>query len=125
MTEALAPEFHVSVERLSATAVVHPAGELDIATVPALADVLRSLEQPCDRIALDLSGLTFIDSQGLALMVSEHRRAATDGFEFVVVLGNTPETILHVLRLTGLDLALPIAPDVASALPDDGQRPQL
>jgi anti-anti-sigma regulatory factor len=29
--------------------------------------VLRGLAQPCDRVVLDLSALTFIDSTGLTL----------------------------------------------------------
>jgi anti-sigma B factor antagonist len=120
MTEALAPRFDVSIERRSATAVVRVSGELDIATVPALTDVLRSLEQPCDRVVLDLSALTFIDSTGLTLAVTEHQRAAKDGVEFV--LAGATDNVLQVFRLTGLDVTMPMAPDVASALAD-GQRP--
>ena len=116
MIEALAPQFDVSVDRLSATAVVRVSGELDIATVPVLADVLRGLAQPCDRVVLDLSALTFIDSTGLTLAVTEYRRAARDGVE--LVLAGATDNVLDVLRLTGLDVAMPMAPDVASALAD-------
>jgi anti-sigma B factor antagonist len=116
MTDALAPGFDVAVERLCATAVVRVSGELDIATVPGLTDVLRGLEQPCDRVVLDLSGLTFIDSTGLTLAVTEHQRAAKDGVE--LVLAGATENVLEVFRLTGLDVTLPMAPDVATALAD-------
>ena len=119
MIEALAPQFDVSVDRLSATAVVRVSGELDIATVPVLADVLRGLAQPCDRVVLDLSALTFIDSTGLTLAVTEYRRAARDGVE--LVLAGATDNVLDVLRLTGLDVAMPMAPDVASALADGHQ----
>jgi hypothetical protein len=50
----------------------------------------------------------------LRLALTEHRRAEADGFDFV--LAGATEPILHVLRVTGLDVALPMAPDVASAL---------
>jgi anti-sigma B factor antagonist len=120
MTEALAPQFDVSIQRLSATAVVRVSGELDIATVPALTDVLRGLEQPCDRVVLDLSRLTFIDSTGLTLAVTEYQRAAREGVE--LVLAGATENVLEVFRLTGLDVTMPMAPDVASALAD-GQHP--
>jgi anti-sigma B factor antagonist len=113
---ALLPEFDISVERLSATAIVRVTGELDIATVPALANVLDGLEPDCDRVVLDLAGLTFIDSTGLTLAVNEQRRAAADGFDFV--LAAPTRRVLDTLRLTGLDVSLPIAPDVASALAD-------
>jgi anti-sigma B factor antagonist len=109
----LAP-FDVSVERLDGTAVVHVAGELDLATSPRLSAVLAGLEQPCDRVVLDLSELAFIDSTGLSLTVTEYQRATRDGFDLVVA--GAEGHVLDVLRLTGLDVALPLAPDVPSAL---------
>jgi anti-sigma B factor antagonist len=106
--------FDVTVQRSSGTAVVQVAGELDLASAPTLTDALRGLEQPCARVVLDLSRLTFIDSTGLRLALTEQRRAENDGFDFV--LAGATEPILRVLRVTGLDVALPMAPDVASAL---------
>jgi anti-sigma B factor antagonist len=114
----LAP-FDVSVERLDGTAVVHVAGELDLATTPSLSAVLHGLEQPCDRIVLDLSELSFIDSTGLALTVTEYQRASRDGFDLVVA--GAEGHVLDVLRVTGLDVALPLAPDVPSALGGPGE----
>ena len=47
-----------------------------------------------------------------------------DGFDFVVA-GATQEPVLRVLRITGLDVTLPMAPDVASALDaSDGAEPR-
>jgi anti-sigma B factor antagonist len=114
VTETMDPYFEVTVQRSSGTAVVQVAGELDLASARTLADALCGLEQPCDRVILDLSRLTFIDSTGLRLAMTEHRRAEMDGFDFV--LAGATDPILRVLRVTGLDVALPMAPDVASAL---------
>ena len=114
MTDMTGPDFEVTVQRSSGTAVVQPAGELDLESAQTLGDVLRGLEPPCDRVILDLSRLTFIDSTGLRLAVSEHRRAELDGFHFVVA--GATEPVLRVLRVTGLDVMLPMAPDVVSAL---------
>jgi len=114
MTDATGPDFEVTVQRSSGTAVVQVTGELDLESAQTLADVLRGLEPPCDRVILDLSRLTFIDSTGLRLAITEHRRAELDGFDFVVA--GATEPILRVLRVTGLDVVLPMAPDLASAL---------
>jgi anti-sigma B factor antagonist len=114
MTDMTGPDFEVTVQRSSGTAVVQPTGELDLESAQTLGDVLRGLEPPCDRVILDLSRLTFIDSTGLRLAVSEHRRAELDGFDFVVA--GATEPVLRVLRVTGLDVMLPMAPDVVSAL---------
>jgi anti-sigma B factor antagonist len=115
MTSPLA-EFDVSVQRVDKTAVVRVDGELDLATAPALSAAIAALEQPCDRIVLDLSTLAFIDSTGLSPAVAEYRRAARDGFDLVVA--GADGQVLDVLRLTGLDVTLPLAPDVRAALGD-------
>jgi anti-anti-sigma factor len=44
-------------------------GELDIATAPRAWEVLVQAFERDSRIAIDLSGVTFIDSQGLKLFV--------------------------------------------------------
>jgi anti-sigma B factor antagonist len=98
------------------TAIVRLGGELDLATAPELTEVLHGLESSCERVILDLAGLEFIDSTGLRLAVTKHGRATNDGFEFVIA--GAAGAVLKVLRLTGLDVKLPLAPDVASVLGD-------
>jgi anti-sigma B factor antagonist len=110
------PRFDIAVERAGGTAIVRLTGELDLATAPELTDVLHALEPPCRRIILDVTRLEFIDSTGLRLAVTEHDRASMDGFEFVIT--GAAGAVLKVLRLTGLDVALPLAPDVGSVLGD-------
>ena len=112
------PRFDVSVERAGSTAIVRLTGELDLATAPELTDVLHGLEPGCKRIILDLARLDFIDSTGLRLAVTEHDRAGMNGFEFVIT--GAAGAVLKVLRLTGLDVALPLAPDIASVLGEAG-----
>src|SRR3954464_1117342 len=94
------------------TAIVHVAGELDLATAPELDEALHGLDRECARRLPDPRPLGFIDSPGLRLAVSEHRRATMDGFEFAIAGATGP--VLEVLRLTGLGIELPVAPDVAS-----------
>ena len=74
MTEMTGPDLEVTVRRSSGTAVVEVAAELDLASAQTLADVLRALEAPCDRVILDLSRLTFIDS--IRLEARDHRAPA-------------------------------------------------
>ena len=124
MSDHHRPEFDVSVERDGTTAIVRLAGELDLATAPELTEVLHALDAECERVILDLTALEFIDSTGLRLAVTEHGRASADGFEFVIA--GAAGAVLKVLRLTGLDVTLPLAPDVASVLGDastNGRHP--
>jgi anti-anti-sigma factor len=124
MSDHHRPEFDVSVERAGTTAIVRLSGELDLATAPELTEVLHGLDGGYQRIILDLTGLEFIDSTGLRLAVTEHGRASAEGFEFVIA--GAAGAVLKVLRLTGLDVTLPLAPDVASILGDastNGRHP--
>jgi anti-anti-sigma factor len=97
-----APALEVSAVVSENTAIVHVAGELDLATAPELDEVLHGLERECARIVLDLSHLRLIDSTGLRLAVIEHHRATMDGFEFAIAGATGP--VLEVLRSTGLDV---------------------
>ena len=52
-------------------------GEIDIASVPVLRERLIGLPRPhAGRIIIDLSGVTFCDASGLAVLVGASRRAA-------------------------------------------------
>jgi anti-anti-sigma factor len=55
-------------------------GELDLATAELVRDALEHAraERPA-RLVIDLSGLSFIDSTGLALLVSEAKRCNNSG----------------------------------------------
>jgi anti-anti-sigma factor len=83
--------------------VVTIEGELDLSTVEtvrrAIAPVVDA--QP-SRIVLDLRGLDFMDSSGIALMLSIANRVPT------VELRNPSEIIRQVIQITGLSEALQI-----------------
>ena len=76
-------------------------GELDLATSPQVEAVLR---EPCDhgvaRRVLDLSGLTFMDSSGLRVVLVADAAGRRDGPALVVVKG--PPSVQRVFEITGV-----------------------
>ncbi|MBB4663573.1 STAS domain-containing protein [Conexibacter arvalis] len=98
------PSFDVAVDRRDGRLVAAPSGELDLATAPLLIAALRAHDD-CDQLVIDLRGLSFMDSSGLRLLVSEHDRAERGGYELALVRGG-PE-VDRLLRLTRLDETLP------------------
>lgn len=63
-----------------------PRGELDLATVPSLEREIDSLPWPqLTELVFDLSGLMFIDSTGLSVLIRAAQRAATAGVRFSVI----------------------------------------
>jgi anti-sigma B factor antagonist len=88
-------------------------GEPDLATAPGLEDELTASQAPdVRRIELDLRGLTFIGSAGLAAMRAANARAQDRGCEVALVRG--PESVHRVFELTGLAKKLPFVGESGS-----------
>jgi anti-sigma B factor antagonist len=81
-------------------------GELDIASVEALqAAIERMCSDTTTSITLDLRGLTFIDSTGLAAIVLASKLCDTNGYEFALIRGAS--STQRLFELTGLIDVLP------------------
>jgi anti-sigma B factor antagonist len=102
------PELSIAVERAPDEVVFHLAGEIDVLTVTKLsAMVNETLLDPPSRIVLDMSGVTFCDSQGLGTLVVLSRKA--QHARAVLALTNVGDFLLRVLDITGLRSALMIS----------------
>jgi anti-sigma B factor antagonist len=77
-------------------------GDLDVAGATVAHKRLLGLAlRPGDQLVLDLSGLHFMDSTGIRLVLQAREHAIRHGAGFVVVRG--PDTVMRVLELVGLD----------------------
>ena len=102
--------FDVTIQEQGDTTLVVLRGELDISTASRLEDDLRRIEADGPALlVLDLSGLDFMDSTGLRLLISADSRAREAGRRLVLVKGN--QMVQRVLRLTRLDERLTIVED--------------
>jgi anti-sigma B factor antagonist len=82
-------------------------GELDLSSVPLLAQHIDSqIESDQEALTLDLSGITFMDSSGLRLLIELDERAKRDGWSLSLIAPEHHAATL-VLRMTGADRALP------------------
>jgi anti-anti-sigma factor len=81
--------------------VIVAAGELDVATAPALRERLHlAVESGVSRLVLDLSAVTFIDSLSLAAVVGAKRRMGP-GSQVAIVTEHP--YVLLILQAGGLD----------------------
>jgi anti-anti-sigma factor len=114
-TDFVLPGAALSVRGQDGYTIVTISGELDIASVPVLREQLLGLLRPhASRIVIDLSGVTFCDASGLAMLVGASRRAGQlDG---VLRLAAPPPLVATLLRLTGLDLRFEIFATVPEAI---------
>jgi anti-anti-sigma factor len=92
-------------------------GELDIETSPRLQKTVARLcaEGALRRLTIDLRGLEFIDSTGLAAMVFASRLCERCGGEFELIRG--PDVVQQVFALTGLADHLPFRSDEEERAP--------
>jgi anti-sigma B factor antagonist len=88
--------------------VLAVAGELDIGTAPVLRDAFLNLLADEDErdLALDASGVSFVDSSGLAVLLMAARRWAAE--ERRLVLRTPSPPLLRVIDLTGVRRAFEI-----------------
>jgi anti-sigma B factor antagonist len=102
------PDLSVSVRRSPAEAVVTLAGEIDMSTVQRLAKVVDEMlaTEPPPRVILDMTGVTFCDSQGLGTLVVLSRKATMA--QSYLLLTNVGDFLMRVLDITGLRGALAI-----------------
>lgn len=89
------------------------AGEVDFTSAGPLQSTLLGMVLPGGgAVVADLSGVDFIDSSGLGVLVQAHRTALERDNRLLVV-GSPP--VLKLLRLTGLDTVLETFADLPAA----------
>jgi anti-anti-sigma factor len=94
---------------VSREVVLPLSGAIDLETAPAVRAAVAELrERDVADIVLDLADVTFIDSVGLSVLVSVHRRLRDEGGRLVVQ--RPAEAVRQVLTMTGLTGVLDIRP---------------
>ena len=91
--------FDVSVAGPSAT--VRAAGEIDSTTAPLLNQRLDALlDTDVRELTVDLGRVTFLDSAGLCVLATAHRRAGRQDVRLRVLA--TSRAVVRPLQITGL-----------------------
>ena len=107
--------FKITSEMKNDIALVHVEGEIDMFTSPNLRDTLLPFFKPqTPAVIVDLSGVSFMDSSGIATLVEGLQWSKKEGRRFI--LTGLGDTVFNALSLTKLDHVFAIEPDVAAAL---------
>ncbi len=94
-------EFAVSQEQRGPMPLLRVRGELDIYTAPQLKQaVVTALEGGAASLAVDLSGVEFLDSTGLQVLMSAKKRTAERGGDvFLLGVGGQIRRVFSLLSL--------------------------
>lgn len=109
-------DFDLVTRELSdGTFVVALTGEVDLYTAPELkSELLRLVADEPNRIVVDLSGATFVDSTTLGVLLGAVKRLRLIGGELVIVCADL--NIRRILSITLLDRAFTIYDTLGDAL---------
>lgn len=104
MSDPVAP---ISIQPIASGVAV--TGEIDAYTAPALAAALAAADHP--ELVVDLSGVEFVDSSGLRVLLEAHQTRQADGR--TLVLAQPSPAVQRVLDVAGVDGYLTVTSDPA------------
>ena len=97
------------------THVVAVSGEVDLFTAPEFKQrVMAPITAGLERVIVDLTETTFIDSSSLGVLIGAHRRLKSRGGQLVVACDT--DAIIKTFRITGLDGVFKLFDSVEAAL---------
>jgi anti-sigma B factor antagonist len=106
--------LELSAEQRGDNFVVTVAGDLDIVTSPALDECLKTTQANGSRVVLDLSGVDFMDTSALAVIVGHWKRLEAAGGS--LALAGARYRYTKTLWITGLADRLSLYDSVEAAL---------
>ena len=95
--------LQITQRRQEGTLIAVYTGELDHHAARAAIEQTEDLLVlfPCEKLVLDLSELTFMDSSGIGLIMGRHRTMEAIGGS--VIVRDPPPHIRRVIRLSGME----------------------
>ena len=106
--------LRLNVNRLGAATVVSVDGEVDLNNSGDVLKGLRACIIEKRDVIVDLSGVGFMDSSGVASLIEAFQLAKQSNLRFSLV--SVSAAVLRVLRLARLDEVFVIHPDAETAM---------
>lgn len=104
----------INTEAEKDNTIVRVDGDLDVYTAPRLKETLEPAVASGDSLVLDLSGVHFIDSTALSVLVGALQQSQANGGAFRLVVEDP--FLLKIFRITGFDAMFSIYPQLGDAL---------
>ncbi len=106
VTESPMPDDHqlTITEDAAGRTVLALRGEIDLSNVEDLSELIEARLKPADRVVFDLSGVEFMDTSGIALLVTTVNAVAD------AEISSPSRQVRRVLEASGLTSVLRIVP---------------
>lgn len=89
----------IDIESVGQVHVVHLVGDIDGATAPDAQAAVLGLAGPECKIALDMSGVAYMSSAGLRLLLVIYRTVKGQGGD--IILAGLPDDLKDTMEMTG------------------------
>ncbi len=89
----------IDIKEVGQAQVVQLAGDIDGATAPQAQSAILGLAAPDCRIVVDMSGVTYMSSAGLRLLLVIYRTVMGQGGQ--ILLAGLPEDLKDTMEMTG------------------------
>jgi anti-sigma B factor antagonist len=99
-----ATEFRLDVTPAGAAVVIAVTGEVDMGTSPQLWAAIEGQSGTPRDVVLDLTGVSFLDSSGLAVLIRGHHLLTAEGGR--LVLRNVSRPVGRTMAVAGLNALL-------------------
>lgn len=90
------------------TVILFPEGWIDSTNAAELERAVDAYVDDCEKMILDFSGIDYISSAGLRVIVGAHRQMES---KQGLILRNLNRNVTDIIRLTGFDAKLNIEKD--------------
>lgn len=108
-------DLDVNVQQRGDRSVLSASGEVDVFTAPTLDDAISGeLDEERAHLVVDLTGVSFLDSTGLGVLVKGLKGAREAGGSLDLVVSS--ERIRRIFEITGLDASISIYDTLDAAL---------
>lgn len=106
-------EFSVTVHAEGSVEIVVVRGEIDMATADVVRAGLTGACERTDNVVLDLREVSFMDTQGLAVVIESQQACAAGGTRFAIT--RAPDHVHRLFDMIGLTARLTVLDDPAAA----------
>lgn len=107
-------KLEIAQQEQDGWAILSALGEIDLASVDLLETSLAGVTASgTEKVLIDLTGVTFLDSTGLRTLLSAHIRLAEAGGTLALVVSGGP--VERLLDITGVGSTLNIHPSLEAA----------
>lgn len=110
--------MNCEIQDAGGAAVVTLSGDVDLESSPRVRTSLLECVKTKPNVVVDMSGVDYIDSSGVASLVEAFQTARKNGTRFV--LASVSDAALRVLELARLDKVFTIVAEVADGLDNGG-----